>query len=398
MGIGNIATTGMQAAIINMETISNNIANANTYGFKSSSVNFADLFPTNGSSDQPGLGVTVPSILQNFNTGGSASTNVPSDLSITNSGFFIMQDATSGEISYTRYGRFSFDGGYFLQGNQRLQGFAAVNGVIPSGTSATDLVISTSPIAANPTSVVTQNGLNLDANDEVPVNSFSTSDTSSYNFSNPATVYDSLGNANSLVLYYIKSSANNWTVNAYVNGSSVGTGSLYFSNTGALSSTSGLGSLSFSPTSGAASPQDFAVDLTGATQTSAGDSVNLFTSDGYPVGAYTGYDIDKNGFVSVSYNNGQPPVLVGQIALATFQSPAGLQNIGNASWVATSSSGAAVVNQANSQSGLNPGSVELSNVDLTSEMVNLINAQNTFQANAQVEQAYNQVMQTVTKL
>ena len=400
MGIGNIATTGMQAAMTNMEVISNNIANSNTPAFKGSLTNFGDLYPAGGnaSSVQAGLGVSVTSIQQNFKTGGQSPTGIASDLAITNNNLFIMRDASSGQTSYTRYGRFSFDDGYFTLGNKRLQGFLAVNDTIPSGSTPADLFINTSPIAANASTTVTQQQLNLNASDSAPKTTpLDPTDSTSYNYSSATTLYDSLGTSNTLTLYYVKTAANEWTVNAYVNGSSVGTGSLTFASDGSLSAATGLTGMSFSPTSGATSPQSFDISMIGAKQFSSAYNQRPFTSDGYSAGTYTGYTIDKDGMVNVSYSNNQS-ILAGQIALANFQTPEQLQNIGDMSWITTSGSGEPNINQSNSSNGIKQSSIEMSNVDLASEMVSLITAQNIFQANAQVEQVYNQVMQTVTNL
>lgn len=397
MGIGNIATSGMQATMTDMEVISNNIANAGTWAFKASYTNFADVYPA-GVSNAPGLGVSVTGIQQNFSRGGPVSTGGLSDLCILNDCFFVMKDATSSQTSYSRYGRFGFDNGYFTVGNQRLQGFTAVNGAIPSGSTVADLFVDTAPMAASASTTVNQVNLNLDAADDVPTTTpFDPTDKTSFNFASTAIVYDSLGTANTLDLYYVKTSANNWTVNAYANGTSIGTGSMVFDGaTGSLSSTSGLTGLTFTPTSGAPA-QSFDLVMTGATQYSSISTAKPFTSNGYAAGTYVGYNIDKNGMVTANYSNNKS-LLIGQVALAKFQSPEGLQNIGNMSWEETTLSGAPDINQNNSQSAFQTSSLEAANVDLAAEMVKLITVQNNFQANAQVQKAYNEVMQTVTQL
>lgn len=403
MGMGNIATTGMSVALSNMEVISNNIANANTYGFKRTTANFADLFPSgnDASSTSIGLGVSLTGTQQDFSTGGPTSTSSPSDLAINGNGFFILKDP-AGTTSYTRYGHFLFDqsSGYFLsQTGARLQGFLANNGTVPSGSVATDLKIDTSPVAAKATSNITQSFLNLSSSDAIPsVTPFDPTNTSSYNYTTTTQIFDSLGTSHSLSLYYVKNAANDWTVNAYVDNNSIGAGSLVFTSSGALSSQTGLSSLSFAPGTGAASPQTIDVSMTGATQYGSADSSFPFTIDGYPAGTFQTYQIDQNGLVSAVYSNGQPATVMGQVAIADFTSQQSLQDIGNQSWKATTNSGTAIVNQLNSSNNITQGALELSNVDLATEMVNLINSQNTFQANAQVEQTYNQIMQTVIKL
>jgi len=400
MGIGNIATTGMQAAMTNMEVISNNIANSNTDAYKGSYASFSDIYPAGGNAAgvQAGLGVNVAGIQQNFKPGGTRTSDSSSHLAITNNGFFVLRDAASGETTYTRNGKFDFRDGYFVLGNQRLQGFPAVNGVIPAGSTPADLFVNTAPMPAEPTTLVTQQRLNLNASDSLPATAtFDPNDLTSYNFTSTATLYDSLGTSNTLNLYYVKTAANEWTVNAYVNGNSVGTGSLTFSSDGSLSAATGFTGLSFAPTSGATSPQDFSITMTGATQYANPSGSEKFISDGFFAGTFSGFGIDKNGEVTATYSNNEK-VLVGKVALAMFQSPQGLQNIGTMSWTETADSGQPNINQVNSENGIQQSSIEMSNVDLASEMVNLITAQNIFQANAQVQQVYNQVMQTVTKL
>ncbi|VVC77098.1 Flagellar hook protein FlgE [Aquicella siphonis] len=397
MGIGNIADTGMRAAMSNMEVISHNIANANTIGFKKSFINFADIYPSaNGASNQIGLGVDVSSVNQNFATGSYTYTNQPLDLGINGNGFFIVKDPSSGQISYTRAGRFEPKQGYITFGNHRLQGFTAVNGTIPAGSSITDLQISNASLPASATTNV-QIKVNLDSNSTVPGSVFDPNDSTSYNYQSTANIYDSLGNTHAVTSYYVKTAANNWNVNVYVDGVSVGSGSMTFTTSGQLSSSTGLGSLSYSPTTGATSPQAFALDMTGSTQYGSANSVNLTEANGYAPGLFSGVNIDSDGKVYMQYTNSQK-LLAGQVAIANFQSPEGLIDIGNMSWIASADSGSAIVNQNNSIGNIRTGYVELSNVDLTTEMVNLLSAQHTFQANAQVENTYNEVMQTVIKL
>jgi flagellar hook protein FlgE len=409
MGMGDIANSGMQAAMQNMSVISNNIANAGTYAFKRSSISFTDLFPSgnNASSVQIGLGVQAVGTQQSMAPGGPSQTGLDTDMCIGGNGFFVLKNPNSGQVNYSRYGHFDFDktNGYIMLGNSRLQGFPAVNGSVPSGSSPADLHINTGMISATPSTAVSQNQLNLNPSDKVPVTTtFSPTDATSYNYTTTSTIYDSLGTANKLQLYYVKSSTSNtWTVNAYVttpqsaSATSVGTGTLTFNSNGTLNTSTGLNALSFSPTSGAATPQVFSVNMTGATQSGTTYGASAFTVDGNTAGAYDHYTVDENGNVTASYTNGQN-LLVGQVAVATFQSPQNLQNIGDQLWAPSTNSGAAFVNQMNSLNNVSQGALELSNVDLATEMVSLINAQNAFQANAQVQQVFSQVMQTVTKL
>lgn len=403
MGMGNIATTGMQAAMSNMDVISNNISNANTLGFKKSTASFADLFPSgnDASGVQIGLGVNLDAIQQNFNPGGSSDTGLASDICITGAGFFIMKDP-AGAATYSRNGHFTFDSttGYFNIGGQRLQGFPAVNNTIPAGSIPSDLKVNTAAQPAKASTSVTAQGLNLNSGDTIPATAtFSPTDTTSYNYTNHSQMYDSLGNTTNLDLYYVKTAANTWSVYSSVNGTVINSsspGSISFTQSGQISSTSGLTGLSYTPTTGAAE-MTFDINMTGTTQFGNPDTTMPFTTDGFSAGTFSKYTIDRDGLVNAIYSNNQT-VKVGQVALATFQSPQNLQNLGGATWAATTASGAAVSNPGNSTGNIKQAALEMSNVDLAAELVSLINAQNTFQANAQVEQTYNQVMQTVTKL
>jgi flagellar hook protein FlgE len=398
MGIENIANTGMQSAMSDMEVISNNISNANTIGFKKSHINFSDLFPsgTGSAGVQIGLGVRVVGVQQDFNSGGIEETDRGSDLSIGNDGFFIVKDPITGLTSYTRDGSFNLDGqGYLKFGNERVQGFPSVNGAILA-PSLVDLQISNTAMTAKQSATVT-GSLNLDSGSVPPTTTFNSADPTTYNFASNTTIYDSLGNSYQLSMYYIKTADNTWTVQAQVGGNSVGSGTMTFGTNGQLTATTGLDALSFVPGSGATTPQPINVNLAGATQFGNPSATQPFTQDGYQAGTLSSYSIDNNGLLSMQYTNGQSQQ-AGQIALARFASPEGLTNIGNMSWTASANSGSPMIGLANSQGEINPNSLELSNVDLTEEMVNLITAQHSFQANAQVEQVYNEVMQTVIKL
>lgn len=401
MGMGNIADTGMQAAMSNMEIISNNIANANTAGYKRSSINFADIFPSaNGSSgNQIGLGVTIGSISQDFTPGGTYASGKPYDLSIgSNNGFFIMKNPSTGQISYTRGGSFQLINGYMVnfQG-AHLQGYTAVNNTIPPGGSVSDIFISNASLPAKASATASIN-MNLCSGDAVLAGPFDPTNATTYNTSSTSTIYDSLGNTHNVVSYYVKTANNTWTANVYVDGTSVGSGALTFNPAdGSLNTVTGLSNLSFTPNTGASSPQTFSISMTGTTQNVNADNVISTSCDGYQPGTFSFASIDPSGKVNIQYSNGQQ-LLVGQVAIANFNSTSGLSDIGNASWIATSNSGPAIVSQGNSSNNINVGVLELSNVDLTTEMINLMNAQHTFQANAQVEQTYSEVMQTVTQL
>lgn len=404
MGIGTIANTGMQASMSNMEVISNNIANANTHGFKRSYINFADIYPSaNGSAgNQVGLGVNIAGVNQDFSNAGIDFTGGGLDVSIKQNGFFALKDPTSGQISYTRMGRFEAgnDGFFYNLFGQRLQGYPAVNGVVPSGGSVSDLKMNNLTMPASPSTAATLN-VNLDSNDtKIPSGTFDPNDPSTYNFNSAVSIFDSLGNTHNVQMYYAKTATpNTWSVNVCVDGTQVGTtGTMTFSSSGQCTGATNLSGLSFTPTNGSA-PVTFTITATGSTQVAGPyNPIGTPISDGFQAGTYTGdVNIDNNGNVIMNYSNGKQQA-AGQVAVANFQSVAGLTDIGNMQWIESTQSGKASLTQNNSANNIIVGSLEQSNVDLTTEMVDLINAQHNFQANAQVEQVFNEVMKTVIQL
>lgn len=406
MGIGSIADSGMQAAMTNMEVISNNIANANTYGFKKSRLNFADIYPGGSGSAgaQAGLGVNVSSINQSFTSGSYDSTGSGTDLAIKNNGFFILKNAQSGQTSYSRNGHFTKDtSGYlmFEDGISRLQGFPAASGQILAGASVTDIQVSQSAMAAKASTTIAEK-INLDSSSAVlnPA-SFNASDPTTYTYSTTApNVYDTLGNKHPVTLYFIKTAQNQYSIEAAVDGTVLSpsiAATATFSSSGALLSTTNLSAISFPVTTGATTPQSISVDLTGSTQYGNPSSAVSIQPDGYPAGNFDDVLIDGDGNVFAQYTNGQKS-LVGQIALADFQSPEGLSPIGNMSWIESTESGQPIISQSLSSANFFGGKLETSNVDLSTEMINLISAQHTFQANAQVAKTYDEVMQTVIQL
>jgi flagellar hook protein FlgE len=404
MGIGNIADTGMQAAMANMEVISNNIANANSYGFKRSFINFADIYPSaNGSAgNQVGLGVDIVGVSQNFISTGYESTGGSLDLSIQKNGFFALKDPTSGQTSFTRNGQFvqGNDGYIYSIFGPRLQGYPAINGTVPSGGTPTDLQLANLSMPAKASTSATIN-VNLNSSDtKIPSTPFNPTDPTTYNFDTAGVIFDSLGNSHNLQLFYVKTSTpNNWQVNVLVDGQTVSAGgTMVFSDTGAFLSETGLDTLSYTPTNGAAA-MSFSVTASGSTQVANPyNEIGAAITNGYIAGSFTGQiTVDNSGNVNMSYSNGKQQV-AGQIAIANFQSLQGLTDIGSMQWISSTQSGAPVFSQSNATNNINVGKLEQSNVDLTTEMVNLINAQHAFQANAQVEQVYNEVMQTVIQL
>ncbi len=395
MSIMNVALSGLRAASGDLEVTGNNIANANTTGFKQSSAQFADVFGGGSTGNQIGNGVKIASISQDFSGGPVNATNGQLDMAITGDGFFTMKSA-DGTTVYSRAGNFSVDTKGYIVNNDGslLQGYVASNGQV--GAAKGEIQIPTEPAPPKATANITF-ARNLDASSNVITATFDPADGSTYNASDPATIYDSLGGAHSMTTYYTKTADNNWAVNVEVDGTSLGSGSLAFNPDGSLLSATGLGSFTWNPGGGAQASQALSLNYTDATQFGGNSAPPSISQDGYAAGIFTGLDIDDNGVISARYTNGRLEPL-GQVAVATFANPQGLYSVGDMTWVETGVSGAAQSSKSNSMGSIRSGALEASNVDLTEQLVNMITAQRAFQANAQSIKAGDTLMQSIMSI
>jgi flagellar hook protein FlgE len=395
-----VALSGLNAASSDLSVTANNIANANTTGFKTSRAEFADVFAVG--AQNIGNGVAMSSVTQEFSQGGVDFTDRGMDLAISGEGFFTMSDR--GVISYTRAGSFGVDRDGFVVNSQqqRLQIFpVASNGTFNTGT-LSDLRLATADSPPQATSR-TEFGINLPANAAVPaVPVFDPANASSYNHSTAVTIYDSLGASHTATAYFVKTAtANQWDARFYVDGAPVGgANTMTYSNLGVLTAPVGGGITlpAYTPPNGAA-PITMTADVLSSTQYGAQFGVNLLNQDGFASGRLSSIDVDGNGVVFARYTNGRSEPL-GQVALSNFANTQGLRQLGDTSWSDSFTSGDAVRGSPGTGSfGLiQSGALESSNVDLTEQLVNMITAQRNFQANAQMISTADQVTQTIINI
>ncbi|KTC77966.1 flagellar hook protein FlgE [Legionella brunensis] len=431
------ALSGIQAASKDLDVIGNNIANSPTIGFKSSRAEFADVYAVGsygGGSNSVGSGVRLSRVQQNFGQGNFTFTNNSLDLAVSGSGFFILND--QGSKVYTRAGAFGLDNQGFIVNstNQNLTGLLAdADGNVTSVSG--NLQVNTSNINPNATTSVTS-GVNLYAKATAPTVDWTGGATpaqDTYNNATSTTIYDSLGNSHVLSMYFIHADSaavlgdpnassppgtqNQWYVafqldnqNLPANVGPNNTDNLYrvnFNSDGSFNSaldttntalTNNLIPLSMTLSNGA-DPLNFNVDFSDSTQFGSPFAVQSNTQNGYTTGRLDGLDIDEQGILFGRYTNGQSRVM-GQIQLANFANPDGLQSLGNTSWAETSASGQGLISNPGTASlGLiQSGALEESNVDLTGELVNLIGAQRDFQANAQTIRTADAVTQTIINI
>ncbi len=401
--------SGLNAASKQLEVIGNNVSNANTVGFKQSRAEFADVFANslNGSgASQIGIGTKLANVAQQFTQGNVTGTNNSLDIAINGGGFYRMSN--NGAITYSRNGQFQMDKfGYIVDAeNKRLTGYAAdALGNLSTGAPA-ELNINTADLQPSATAKVV--GLvNLDSRGStLTAAGFNPADPTTYNNSTAVTTYDSLGNSHTLQSYFVKTAPGVWNVYTTADGVSTTalpapTATLTFTGTGIAPtvSPSSAAPVSFPVTTGATTPVPMTLDYSGSTQFGSNFSVNSLSQDGFTSGRLASFNTGSDGTIVGRYTNGQSKTL-GQVVLANFVNPNGLQSLGGNAWAESATSGAPLVGTPSTGllGVLQSSSVEDSNVDLTAELVNMITAQRVYQANAQTIKTQDQVLQTLVNL
>jgi flagellar hook protein FlgE len=391
----SVELSGLQVAQTDLDTIGNNIANVSTTGFKGSTPNFTDVYATSlagAAGTAQGLGAAANSVSQLFTEGTIAQTGNPLDVAVDGNGFFQVQTGTG--ILYTRDGAMQLNASGYLTNDTGalVMGYAAP----ASGSTATQsgplqtIQINQSNIAPTATSDLSLD-VNLPSSDSLintTTTPFSVSNPLSYNESTTSTVYDSLGSSHTLTTFFTQVSGSgsppqwqtHWEV-SNSNGSMVASGAgatLTFSTAGAL--TAGSGTINV-PIGNGANPLSIAQTFTG---TSLSFGVNSLVNNGAPGGQFAGLEIATNGNVVAQYTNGATKIM-GTVALANFTNPQGLVATTNNDWQATVASGQPVTNAPGTGvlGTLQASSLEGSNVDLSTQLVNLIVAQQAYQANVQ---------------
>ncbi|RWR01926.1 flagellar hook protein FlgE [[Pantoea] beijingensis] len=395
------AVSGLNAASNNLDVIGNNIANSATAGFKSSTISFADMF----AGSNVGMGVKVAGVIQDFNDGTPTTTSRGLDVAISQQGFFRMTDS-SGAVYYSRNGQFTLDQNRNIVNMQglALTGYPATGSpaTVQVGADPVPLSVPTTQMAARATTV---GGLvaNLNSSSGTPkVSPFSTTNPDSYNAKSTMTTYDSLGNAHSIDLYFVKSGteSNTWAVHPVDSstGEQTDAFNMTFNANGTMTSPAvqqiNMGALNGS------NAQTFNLSFLGSMQQNSGS--NTFgnpAQDGYKPGELTSYQINDDGTVVGNYSNEKSQVL-GQIVLSNFANPEGLASQGNNVWAATNASGQPSVGLAGTGNlgTLTAGALESSNVDLSKELVNMIVAQRNYQSNAQTIKTQDQILNTLVNL
>ncbi|MEJ7600375.1 MAG: flagellar hook protein FlgE [Kofleriaceae bacterium] len=416
-----IGISGLKAHGDAISVVGDNIANTSTVGFKRSRASFSDLLGGELGSQRLGGGVRLGGTQTMWDQGAVTQTGNPLDVAINGGGMFVVKGNHGGQTGqfYTRDGRFQLDNqGYMVDPRGlKLQGYA-IDSAGTRSTSPGDL-----PLGARqspPVSTTTANmTLNLDANAVAPAAFDPANPNATSNYATSATVYDSLGKAHRVEVYFRSSGAGAWEWHAMADGgelvggtpgtqTEIASGSMTFDATGKLASqTTIASSASFTgATPNQAVAFDFGDDLasggtglSGTTQFSGPSSVTSTDVDGRGFGNLTDLVINDDGTVEGMYDNGDR-VKLAQLALADFASQEGLSRAGDGLMSETSASGAALIDVAGSgaRGSLVSGALEASNVDLGNELVTLIAYQRAFQANAKTVTTADEMMSEVTNL
>jgi len=418
--------SGLQANGLGISIVGDNIANVNTIGFKASRGNFADVLQQTilgsaGTPNQLGGGVRLNNVQQLFTQGMLQGTSMATDLAISGAGFFILKGTVSGVTGnfYSRAGQFTIDkDGYLVNPDGlRVQGYS----IAPDGTVQStlgDLNLTAVNVPPRPTTEITMTA-NLDASASImtwdPNDPANTS-----NFSTSITVYDSLGNAHQVEVYFVKTADNTWEWHAMVDGGEVvggtpgvpfeiASGQLTFTTDGELDTeVINNNTVDFvGATPGQVIDFDFGDSITtdggtglaGTTQFASPSSINFQSQDGFATGTLQMVTVTPDGMIMGTFSNGEVRP-VGQIALATFQSTEGLDRLGNNLFTESRASGEPLVGAANTgnRGTIHAYNLELSNVDLAEQFVHLIALQRGFQSNAKVINTADQMLGEVLNI
>jgi len=417
-------TTGLEAASLELSVVGDNIANANTVGFKGGRAAFMDALTQTviGGTGEIGLGSRLESVQKILTQGALNSTGIATDLALQGNGFFIVSGNHNGQTAnfFSRAGQFTVDkDGYMvnLEG-LRVQGFPADStGALTAQPG--DLLVGTASAQPRATgSIQVKANLQADAAIGLPFDPATPGTTS--NFSTSMTVYDTLGAAHGVQVFFTKTAPGAWTWNAMTDGGGltggtpgtltpIANGTLNFDTQGRLVSETQASN--FLPL-GAVNPQALTFNfgdptgvspantgLLGVTQFASPSASTFIGQDGFGSGQLASIRIDPTGNINGVFTNGQTRVL-GQVAVAGFSGPDRLERVGGNLYQQTQSSGQPVIGApgAGGRASIISGSLEQSNVDLAEQFVRLIAAQRAFQANSKTITTADQLLSELIAL
>lgn len=428
MGVFQQGLSGLITSQKSLEITANNVANANTVGFKGSNAIFGDVYANTLSradaGNAVGGGVKLTAIKQEFRQGNIAATQNPLDLAISGNGFFKVKDSDGADY-LTRNGQFGLDrdNNVVSASGKNLLAFPLDRNTGTVLDTAQPLTIPTEPIPPSATDNATFL-FNLDSRADAPTQAFDATDPTTYNFNSAQIIRDQLGEPHTLQIYWRKEAgANDWTVQATVDGTGV---NIKPKTTATPSALAGIGAATSAPlnfeTDGTLDPTDpfFAqfeigipaaiandfsatdvvtIDMRRSTQFGTDFQIQDIRQNGYDAANFVNFSFDAQGVMSLNYANGES-VDHAKVALFRYRNPEGLQPVGDNNWVQTLQAGPEFASNAGDAGfgAIQAGAVEEANVDLTTELVEMIATQRVYQANSKSIQAQDTLLQTVTNL
>lgn len=455
--------SGLQNHQTRMDVIGNNISNINTTGFKRNRVNFQDIIyqqlagaarPTEDlggvNPKEVGLGMSVASIDTLHIQGSLQSTGVGTDLAITGTGFFILDDM--GKQLFTRAGAFSLDADGILvnpANGMKVQGWMAreIEGYTVLDVSAPVEQLEIPVGGKDPARATTMVNFacNLDKRTEFLPEDPTGDQIIRSTWSTTIKIYDSFGDERDLRVEFtrVPGTANSWNANVIVDpqneiptNTTIGFGDdppaiggpstfvVNFSNNGTLlSAEDGAGNVSGASgqvqmyvaydvqnstpdEDGALVRQQFVLNLgevggftNSITQYAESSSSKAVEQDGRTMGYLDDFKIDSSGIITGVFSNGSTRIL-GQVALATFANQGGLEKAGDNTFRVSNNSGMANIGPSGiaGKGKIIAGTLEMSNVDMADQFVDMIVTQRGFQANSRTIQTADQLLQELLTL
>ncbi len=406
------AVSGLRAHQTMMDVVGNNIANVNTTGFKSSQTVFEDtlnqVVRTSGgplglrggtNPAQVGLGVKVGGISTNFSQGATQVTGRSTDVALQGDGFFAVK--LDGQSFYTRAGAFDFDvnGNLVNPDGAFVQGWAATRGVVDTNSPVGNLKLPIGQTVPPRQSTEITMGGNLSGDAAVGTTSVSSID-----------IYDTQGQPVQATMTYTKTATDTWSLDVTVpdaSGTDVSVGGAASMTWDQTTKTFSTASATLSAASLTTAGYSFGTDVTVTlgtatrplTQYAATDTAGAVSQDGAGMGILESFSLAPGGELIGVFSNGVQETL-GQVALATFDNPPGLEKAGGSLYRTSNNSGVAAIGVPGEggRGVLASGSLEMSNVDLAQEFTNLIIAQRGFQANSKVVSASDEILQNLVNL
>lgn len=407
------AISALSAQSQSLSMISDNIANSDTTGYKTTSAMFDALVTaSSNTTSYASGGVTVAGRANITQQGLLAATSNATDVAIQGSGFFVVTSATSGGVtSYTRNGAFTINNAGYLENNESyLEGWRTdADGNVVGSESASNLSAINTQIASTSGSATTKTTIAANLPSDA-----ATGDT----YTSSMTVYDSLGAANTMQITWTKTGTNAWSATfanptsssdtTTATGTASGTIDITFNSDGSLASTSpDPATVSITGWTDGAADSTITMDLgtvgatDGLTQYASGETtpavnVTSIDSDGLSYGKLSSVSIGKNGVVDATYSNGKT-IAIYKIAVATFADPNGLSAASDGLYSATVTSGNASL-QASGENGAGTiygSELESSTTDTSSQFSSMISAQQAYSAASQVISTVNKMYDTL---